>query len=333
MNWAQGYTSAYYMSVVDAATWRDIDRVEITGGSVKRMTEGLRESATIDCTEYPQGIEQWIRVWMDIEQAGSSEHISLFTGLATSPARDFDGIRESDALECYSVLKPASDIYLLRGWYAPQGMNGARVIRDLLSVTPAPVEIAEGAPELSSSIIAEDNETRLTMVEKVLTAIDWRLRITGHGEIVVEPKPDTAAVVFDPHEMDVLETDIKVSQDWFEAPNVFVAIDDDITAIARDNSDTSPLSIENRGREVWMQESGVDLANNETIEQYAIRRLKEAQQVRKTARYSRRFVPDICPGDIVGLRYPAQSMSGDFIVKNQDIELNYSAKTTEEISQ
>ena len=41
MDWARGYTSEYYMTVVDPATWRDISRIEITGGSIRRETDGL----------------------------------------------------------------------------------------------------------------------------------------------------------------------------------------------------------------------------------------------------------------------------------------------------
>ena len=155
MNWAQGYTSEYYATRIDPATWRDIERIEITGGTIKRESEGLRDSAQIHCDKYPQGIEQWIRIYMDSEQGGSNEHVALFTGLATTPQKDMNGVIETSAIECYSVLKPAADIYLLRGWYAPAGASGATVIRDLLNTLPAPVEIADNAPALSSAIIAE----------------------------------------------------------------------------------------------------------------------------------------------------------------------------------
>ena len=333
MNWAQGYTSEYYATRIDPATWRDIERIEITGGTIKRETEGLRDSAQIYCDRYTQDIEQWIRIYMDCKQGGNNEHVALFTGLATSPQRDRNGVIETSAVECYSVLKPAADVYLLRGWYAPAGVSGATVIRDLLSALPAPVEIADNAPALSGAIIAEQNETKLSMIEKILTAIDWRLRVHGDGHISVEPKSEEPVASFDPFEFDVLETEVKVKQDWFSAPNVYMAIDNDLTAIARDDSVNSPLSTINRGREVWAADNAVNLAENQTIEQYARMMLDQAQKVKKAVGYNRRFMPDIYPGDVVRLRYPEQDANGLFTVSTQSIEIGYSARTDEEITE
>lgn len=331
MNWAQGYTSEYYATRVDPATWRDIERIEITGGTIKRESEGLRDSAQVNCDRYPQDIEQWIRIYMDCKQGGSNEHVALFTGLATTPQKDMNGVIETSAVECYSVLKPAADIYLLRGWYAPAGASGANIIRDLLNTLPAPVEIEENAPALSSAIIAENNETRLSMVEKILTAIDWRLIVQGDGRIIVEPKSSVPVATFDPFEFDVLETEIKVKADFFSAPNVYMAIDNDLTAIARDDSENSPLSTINRGREVWAADTAVNLADNQTIEQYARMMLEQAQKVKKIVGYNRRFMPDIYPGDVVRLHYPEQDANGLFTVNTQSIDIGYSATTNEEI--
>ncbi len=37
---------------------------------------------------------------------------------------------------------------------------------------------------------AENAETRLSMIEKILAAINWRIRITGDGVIHVVPIPE-----------------------------------------------------------------------------------------------------------------------------------------------
>lgn len=330
MRWDKGYSAEYYMTVVDPATWRDIRRIEITGGSINRERGGLMQSASVNCVNYPPQTEQWIRVWLDTRQDGASAHEALFTGLATSPTQAWDGRSHADALECFSVLKPAQGIALMLGWYAPKGASGGDVIRSLLSCTPAPVSVAEGSPALTQYIVAEGGETRLTMVEKILTAIDWRLRMTGDGRISVEPNRETPSATFDPLENDVIETQISVSSDWFDCPNVFMAIQDDITAIARDESG-NPLSIDERGREVWLQESGCQLADNETIEQYAQRRLREEQKTQIRASYARRFVPGVLPGDQIRLHYPEQTLQGIYTVDTQSIELGYGARTSEEV--
>lgn len=331
MDWSKGYTSEYYITLIDKETWRDTERFEISGGQIKRELSGLRESATLNSAIQLQGTENWVRVWMDTEQAGDVAHIPLFTGLATSPTKKYSGDYEAHSFDCYSVLKPASDIYLLRGWYAPSGVQGGSVIKDLLSVIPAPVNIAENSPRLSGYIIAENNETRLTMVEKILSAMDWRMKIDGSGAVSVEPKSDEVVSSFDPIDNDLIETEVSIDYDLFDCPNVFMAIEDDLTAIAKDDSDESELSIRNRGREVWAQESSCNLASNETIEQYAYRMLKELQKVSMTANYTRRYLSNVYPSDFIRLHYPAQGLDGNFMVKSQNITLGYSAQTVEDV--
>lgn len=332
MDWSRGYSAVYYAKRVDPATWRDLETIKLTGGSIKREPSRLRESADVDCVNYDIEVEQWIRIYLDTRQDGDAGHEALFTGLATSPDNELSGVLSNNSLECYSVLKPADDVYLLRGWYAPAGMRGGDVIKDLLSVTPAPIRVAEDSPQLSTSIIAEDAETRLTMADKVLDAIDWRIRIDGDGTINVEPKPLEPVVTFDPLENDVIETELKISADWYSCPNVYLAINEDMTGIARDDSPDSPLSTVNRGREVWMVDSSCELSQNESIGQYAQRKLDEAQQIQRTAEYERRYFPDVVPGDLVRLHYPAQNLDGVFNIASQSIELGYGARTSEQIS-
>lgn len=330
MEWNKGYSATYYMTHVDPVTWRDTGTINLTGGTISRDSSGLLQSADIDCIGYEHG-ESWVRVYLDARQDGSGVHEALFTGLATSPDDQIDGTRVDNAVQCYSVLKPAEDVVLLRGWYAPRGANGGAVIKQLLSVTPAPVEVADNAPSISENIIAEEGENRLTMIEKILTAIDWRIKIAGDGTIMVEPKATEPSAILDPITMDVIEPGIKVKNDWYECPNIFLAIDDDLTAIARDDSADSPLSTVNRGREVWMVEEGCELAEGETIAGYAGRRLAEEQQYEQTASYDRRYMPDVYPSDLIRLRYPAQGLDGVYEVANQKIDLGYAARTSEEI--
>ena len=158
MDWSKGFSAKYYVTVVDRHSWRDIDRIEITDGTVKRECSDLRESADIKCVSYDADFEQIIRVWLDAYQMGDSSHTPIFTGLASSPERNINGRLETNNLQCYSVLKIAQDILLPRGWYAPAAANGGVLVRNLLSVIGAPIDIAENSPALKSAIIAEEGE-------------------------------------------------------------------------------------------------------------------------------------------------------------------------------
>lgn len=331
IDWSKGFSARYYISVLDRITWRDLHRLEITGGTIKREDTDLRESADIDCTHYSETTEQIIRVWLDAKQEGNSSHIPLFTGLATSPGKNINGHLVTNTVECYSVLKIAQDMLLQRGWYAPKGINSGDLIRDLLSVIPVRISISENSPGLKSAIIAEDGENRLSMTDKILDLMEWRMSLDGYGNIYIHPYDKNPVSTYDSLNNDVLEPTLSIEYDWYDCPNVFRAVLDDSYAIARDDDPNSPLSTVNRGREVWYEDSSAYLQENETLAEYAERMLRLAQQTATKISYDKRFDPSVYVSDVVRLSYPAQQISGDFLVTSQTIALGYNAKTSEEV--
>lgn len=333
MNYNEGYSAKFYVSVVDPRTWNDLSRFEITGGSINRSDGGLRHSADIECVNYTDTSEQWIRIWMDVRQGGTSDHVALFTGLTSTPSRTINGTRVSTQKQCYSVLKPAEDVLLPRGWYAPIDINSELIIRNLLSVTGVNVIPSGEMPILTEAIIAEDGESNLTMIDKILLAVDWRMTIDGYGSIYLSPYPTEETALFDSMANDIIEPELNVNYDWFSCPNVFRAISGNISATVRDEDPDSPLSTVSRGREIWAEETNCDMYEGETIGDYAFRRLNELQQVAMTISYSRRFNPAVNVTDLVRLNYPAQNLVGLFEVTSQSIELGYGARVSEEVVQ
>lgn len=332
MDWDKGYSSAFYMVEINPITWTEIERIEITGGTVSLEPDGLRQSASVDCLDYKTDKERWVRIYMDTQQENTGAHVPLFTGLAVCPDINIKGTWSETSLQCYSILKAVDDVNLVRGWYAPAGMDSSYLINELMEPVPSSVRLFnEEPPTLNTPIVAEAGETNLTMIEKILEAINWNLRIDGYGNIYIGPYPKESSVVFDPLSYDVIETEISVKSDWFSCPNVFMASCNGATAVARDVSDDSPLSIQNRGREVWKYENDVTLNAKESLNEYAQRRLKEEQNYSLSASYNRRYIPDIFPYDIVTLHYPSQGLVGNFMITKQDITLGYGAPVSEEI--
>lgn len=329
MIWSDGYTSSYYITIVDPISWRDIGRIEITGGSVERSTADLLESADLDTTELPNNGEAWVRVWLDAEQGGIT-HVPLFTGLASAPSREIDGHRESYRMECYSVLKPIDDILTERGYYIPAEVPAPQAAARLLRTGIAPVEVAPGDVSLTESIVAEDGETNLTLAEKVLSSIGWRIRLDGYGTIHVEPKASEIVKVFDANDNDVIELSLSDEYDWYSCPNVFRAVSGDLTAIAKDEDPESPLSTVSRGREIWAEESSVTLGSAESLAAYSYRRLKELQSPARTVNYSRRYDPDVNVGDLVMINHPEIGINATFRITSQSLELGYGCTTQEE---
>ena len=332
MDWNKGFSASYYATFVDPISWRDLERFEITEGSISLDSNELRCSATIGAIDYERGTERLVRIYLDARQAGSSQLVPLFTGYAASPQQAFKGVLETNPIDLYSVLVPVRDVLLQRGWYAPAEVSAGVLIKQLLEPTPAPVDIVDNSPALQEAIIAEDGESNLSMIDKILAAVDWRLRITGDGTIQIMPKATEAAAEYDPLDNDAIEPEIEVTQDWYSCPNCFRAVSGDLTAVARDDSENSMFSTINRGREVWMEETDCDLNAGETIEEYALRRLKEEQTVSTVASYKRRFNPEIFVTDLVHLHYPKQGLEGLYRVESDSITLGYGCACDEEVT-
>lgn len=330
MNWDKGFTARYSYMIVDPSSWRDLEAHDLISGSVSRSADGLMDAADMTITDLPADGEVWVRIYLHARQNHDGVREALFTGLMSTPGVDWDGSRHTYNAECYSVLKPASDVLLPRGWYARAGANGAAVAAELLGVGPAPVEYEDNAPALTAAIVAENSETNLSMAQKVVNAIGWRIRITGQGIITILPKSMERVASMDPIENDIIELEVKDTRDWFSVPNVMRVVIQDRTAIARDEDPGSPYSITNRGREVWMEDSQGSMSDGESIESYAMRRLQEEQSPARICEYTRRYWPDLYPGDAIQLHYPEQQIDGLFWIRSQKIDLGYAARTSEE---
>lgn len=333
INWNAGYSAVYYATFVDPDSWKDVEKFEITGGSISRTDSDLRQSADINTVNYEFNEERWIRIWMISKQSGNGAHTPLFTGLATSPSITRDGNLVNNTLQCYSVLKPAKDILLPKGWYVAKDVDCREIIRQLTSVLPCQVDIqSDTEVKLLDYIVAENNENYLSMLEKVLNAINWRLQINGYGDIWIGEYSNNEVITFDSRFNDILETSISLENDWYSVPNVLRVIGSDGTEyVEYDNDENHPYSIPNRGREVWVEESNVDTSYGESLELYAKRRLEELQQYSEKVSYTRRYVPDVYVDDVIRLNYPAQGISGAYYIISQNITLGYNASTSEEV--
>ena len=333
MDYTKGYTASFYATIVDPVSWTDQERFEIVSGSISRSETDLRQNASLTLRNYNTTSEQWIRIYMTATQNGNSERQALFTGLATSPSRQCDNNVWTINVQCYSVLKPAGDIFLQHGWYIGKNANAISILQRLLEPTGAKVEIAGDIKYMDEDIIAEDGESNISMIDAILDSIDWVMYIRGDGTIVLSPNPDDGVslpvYVMSEKINPIVESSFSIDYDWFECPNVFRATYGNVTAIARDDDPESIMSVPSRGREIWAEENDVDLEKDETVAEYAKRRLLELQEVSETASYNRRFVPDINVTNKISLNY--KNLVGNYIVTSQDITLGHAAVTNEKV--
>lgn len=329
MNWNKGFSALYELKKVDPVSWLDAGSFDFISGTVTRNNEGMMQSADLKMTENPG--ECWVRIYLKANQEGGGARVALFTGLTSTPTRNLDGIRVTYPVEVYSVLKPAADVLVPKGFYAPAGADGAQLVRELLSVGAAPVEVEEDSPTLVDAIVAEDKDSRLDLAWMILNAIGWRMRITGDGVVHVCSAAGETSAVFDAMENDVVERNIADSQDWFSVPNCIRVISGDKSTEYKDAEAVEERRLNRGGSgEIWLSDTSPTLGSNESIAEYAMRQLDEAQAPSRTVSYTRRFQPDVYPTDLVQIRLPGVDIDGTFKVTNQNIELGYGARTSED---
>ncbi|MBP1555585.1 MAG: hypothetical protein J6U30_05860 [Oscillospiraceae bacterium] len=330
VNWSNGFSATYYATIVDPATWADMRELSVISGSISRKAGSeLIESADIEISEEID-MEEWIRIYLIAQQGDEKERIPLFTGLASSPRRDIEGNYETRSLSCYSVLKVAKDILLPLGWFAPARTNGGELIRLLLSDLPCPVELDEGSPNIISSFVAGDDDSKLSIAKEIAEAINWQIKINGDGSVRICPKPLTVSGTFDNIENDIIETSVGDERDIFKVPNVVRVSLSGRTATARDDDPDSIYSTVNRGREIWVAEDA-KLAAGESLGEYAFKRLKELQNPARTLDYKRRYQPEVGINDLVSIVYPKQKIGEVFRVTSQKISLTHGAPVREEV--
>lgn len=330
IDFSKGISATYYAAKVNPETWADSDELPVISGSISKNADSdLVQSADITVSE-DVGAEEWIRVYLIAEQSGAKTRVPLFTGIASSPQRDIKGGAETRKLECYSVLKVADDILLPIGWFAPERTNGGELIRILLSDLPCPVEVDAGSPNIISSFVAGNNDSKLSIAQEIARAINWQIKVRGDGSVRICPKPLTIAGTFDNIENDIIETTVTDNRDIFSVPNVLRVTLGGSAATARDDDPDSIYSTVNRGREIWAQEEA-KLAAGESLGEFAVRRLKEMQSPSRKLDYTRRFQPDVDINDLVSIVYPKQNIGDVFRVQSQTITLSHGAKVKEEV--
>lgn len=333
MNYTRGYKASFYAVLIDPVSWMELDRINVTSGSITNTESGLRQTARLTVRDFDQTQEHWLRIYMDARQDANIDHVALFTGLAEAPSQDIDAPVITNDLECYSVLEPINTPMIF-GEYIPYGVNAGTAIKRLLKPTKAPVEIDPNTPIIQDYIIAEENETNLTMIEKILKAVStdsvgWQMVIDGMGTIRVRPRPTKPALVVSAKGVDIIKSELKVTHDWFKVPNVFKATSGDAVAVAKDENPDSPYSTASRGREIVVTERDVTLAEDEGLAEYAKRRLAEEQQIAEIAEYPRRFMPGVYVGDIVRADYDV--LNGDYEVTQQDISFTHNGELQEKV--
>lgn len=319
----RGYTATWEVRTVDASTWSDSDTLSgVTSISISRdCTDDvpLLETGEMEFDGASEFGWAWCRIYLAAKQSGTEKYpvaTLLFEKASTRHEYGTSTMRITGR----SVLQPAADRKLPYGTFAAAGTDGAAYAARLISeCTPAPV-VVDGSFSLAENIVFDLGSSNLKAAWQLLNAGGWCLQIGGDGTIYVRELPSEPELELSAVNAGLLIPGIDDDYSIIDIPNRYYAIDDDEMAVATNEDPESETGYQQRGRWVDEVDSSPSPLEGETLEAYAIRKLKEASTVTRTYSYDREWWPGITTYSLVRATLERNGISGLLRVRSQNLE-------------
>lgn len=312
-------TFEYYM--VDPGTWRDIKKIDCVLSSTITRDSTLDTLGSASITVSDSIRECYIRIYLVTIQNGIREKHALGTFLVQSPSYSFDGKIKNITLDAYTPLLELKENPTPLGYSVLKDENildiSYRIVREQVR---APVIKTDKDKVLNSNFVANLDDTWITFIKDLLANAEHSLALDDVGRILFVPVQDTISLqpiwTYDDSNSSILYPSLTVDRDLYGIPNVVEVIYSDGTEYyygkAINNDPSSPISIQNRGREITYRESNPSLLGNpsqDRIQEYAEMILKEKSSLEYTVTYTHGYCP-VRIGDCVRLNYSRAGING-----------------------
>lgn len=312
-------TFEYYM--VDPGTWRDIKKIDCVLSSTITRDSTLDTLGSASITVSDSIGECYIRIYLVIIQNGIREKHALGTFLVQSPSYSFDGKIKNITLDAYTPLLELKENPTPLGYSVLKDENildiSYRIVREQVR---APVIKTDKDKVLNSNFVANLDDTWITFIKDLLANAEHSLALDDVGRILFVPVQDTMSLqpiwTYNDSNSSILYPSLTVDRDLYGIPNVVEVIYSDGTEYyygkAMNNDPSSPISIQNRGREITYRESNPSLLGNpsqDRIQEYAEMLLKEKSSLEYTVTYTHGYCP-VRIGDCVRLNYSRAGING-----------------------
>lgn len=312
-------TFEYYM--VDPGTWRDIKKIDCVLSSTITRDSTLDTLGSASITVSDSIGECYIRIYLVTIQNGIREKHALGTFLVQSPSYSFDGKIKNITLDAYTPLLELKENPTPLGYSVLKDENildiSYRIVREQVR---APVIKTDKDKVLNSNFVANLDDTWITFIKDLLANAEHSLALDDVGRILFVPVQDTMSLqpiwTYDDSNSSILYPSLTVDRDLYGIPNVVEVIYSDGTEYyygkAMNNDPSSPISIQNRGREITYRESNPSLLGNpsqDRIQEYAEMLLKEKSSLEYTVTYTHGYCP-VRIGDCVRLNYSRAGING-----------------------
>lgn len=340
-DWTKSMDRTYEYYIVDPGTWKDVKRVNgvLTSTLNRDKTVETLGSATFDIEESIG--EAYVRVYLITIQNGVRERHALGTYLVQTPSSSFDGKMKTISLDAYTPLLELKENQPPLGYYVPKEENimdtAYRLIREKAR---APVVQTKCDIKVFTDFVADTEDTWLSYTSDLVSNAKYELDLDELGRILFAPKQDLNAMqpvwTYTDDNSSILYPELTVDNDMYDVPNVVEVLYTNngqffYSRVVNDD-ETSPISIQNRGREITHRVINPDLMgyiNGDKIDEYARQLLRELSSLVYTVTYTHGYCPTRV-GDCVRLNYTRAGMTNiKARVISQSIECTPSCPVTE----
>lgn len=317
-DWSKSMQQRFEFYTVDPTSWENEELIEnVETASVSRdLNADTLGSASVDIANFVG--EKYIREYLVTIQNGLEEKFVLGTHLLQSPSYSFDGMNYKATIDAYTPLMELKEQYPPFGYTIRKGVNIPQETLSLINgVCRAPVSDIyarytnpDAEIELRENFVANPDDTWFTFLNKFIKKAMYSLTLDERGVISLAPLQTldnlTPMWTFDDGNSSILYQDVTVDKDIFGIPNVIEIYKGAKVSIRKNTDSSSPVSIQNRGREIVYREVNPNIAGGmkeqQALDEYAETTLKRMS----TAQYSIDFKHGYCPvriGDCVMLNY------------------------------
>ena len=312
-----GYTATWRFFRVNRDTWADSDEVDgLESAQIISSNKDLMQTGNLTVTT-PAGVD-FEDGYYRLSMAADGQRVDVATLLCHSDDGETNRGKTKRNVTGLSVLEPANTKRLFNGEFAPAGCDGAAFAADLLrSCIYAPVEV-DGSFTVDSHVVFDNGSTVLQAVLMVLDAGSFVMQVRGNGTVSIKPKPKTPALTLDRAAMRLLSPETS-RKDETDIKNRYIAIEGASVAVALNNEPESPTSLAKTGYLRDEYDQSPVRVDGETLQKYAERKLSELSVIKKQRVYTRDYVSDVYPNDVVRCALPLADLDGNMRIVSQEI--------------
>lgn len=313
-DWLRSMNQTFEYYTVDPGTWKDKELINnVKSCTINRDSEAdTLGSATIDVVDSIG--EAYIRVYMIVVQNGNKEKIPLGTFLVQTPSSSFNGRIRNVTMDAYTPLLELKENVPPIGFSLLKNTNVMKSVYELTDdYVRAPVVKAESDTKLNHDFVADPDDNWMTFMKDLLANANYKFDLDDMGRVLFAPKQDLESLqatwTYTDDNSSILYPDITMDHDLYGIPNVVEVIYSNgstkFYARVANEDPNSPLSIQNRGREIVHRDSNpqiVGVASQFQIQRYAEQLLRDLSSVEYTVSYTHGYCP-VRIGDCVRLNY------------------------------